>query len=563
LKGGDVISTRSIITASMLLIILVGAAPSVAAEAVRATFAGGDVLVQPLKENADLFTNRDYPLRGVPREMSGLRFTQRPGGKPASLTLDVSAGETVYLLADSDKSPNAVADLYERLKAGGWTYVADAEYIVAGKHPYMAIFKQRFDKAQQVTLEKPGWSGYIVAAKSLAASVEAPVKAAANANLRADPVPSAAPSAGPSTRPAREQTSITMLEVQTQSLGMMLGQTSELVLTITRSESPRATAVRFVTPIGDEMRTARDEALRYIRLQYPNWDVKDAEISFEDKYATHDGGSAGAAIATMVLSAIQGFEIDPTIAITGDISANGKIRAVGAMLAKLRGAIAGRCAAVAVPADNESQLADAAIYAGDEVLSDVQILGVATLDDAVAAVRVDRDPKLQEAIDLFATLQKSIKARPATLRSGETREALGKIIELAPQHLSAKLLLAVAEGRQPKTLSAGASQYFAFAAAAPMIDLIQQRAGSKELSRVPSAAIKAGLIELRKLRPMADANVRPLVDALIRFIDACDDVQSGKGSVENMQKQAQALLDEMARERADVKMMQKMLKEGV
>ena len=41
------------------------------------------------------------------------------------------------------------------------------------------------------------------------------------------------------------------------------------------------------------MRLARDEALRYIRLTYPNWYADAAEISFEDKYVNHDGGSIG------------------------------------------------------------------------------------------------------------------------------------------------------------------------------------------------------------------------------------------------------------------------------
>ena len=47
---------------------------------VRVRFENGDVQVMPLAENAKFFTNRNYPLRGVPAEMKGLTFTQRPGG---------------------------------------------------------------------------------------------------------------------------------------------------------------------------------------------------------------------------------------------------------------------------------------------------------------------------------------------------------------------------------------------------------------------------------------------------------------------------------------------------
>ena len=111
-------------------------------------------------------------------------------------------------------------------------------------------------------------------------------------------------------------------------------------------------------------------------MTYPNWNVETAEISFEDKYTKHDGGSIGAAVGTMIMSVIQGFAIDPDLAITGDISANGKVRAIGGVSAKLHGAIASRCIIAAIPMENEGQLVDAVVYNGPQLVSDIQVIGI-------------------------------------------------------------------------------------------------------------------------------------------------------------------------------------------
>ena len=87
-------------------------------------------------------------------------------------------------------------------------------------------------------------------------------------------------------------------------------------------------------------------------LSYPNWYVGQAEITFEDKHIAQDGGSIGTAIGTMILSCVQGFTIDPSVAITGDIGANGKTRNIGGVSAKIKGATASKCAVVAIPEDN-------------------------------------------------------------------------------------------------------------------------------------------------------------------------------------------------------------------
>ena len=111
-------------------------------------------------------------------------------------------------------------------------------------------------------------------------------------------------------------------------------------LTITSDEKPHKIGVVFPQQVGDQMHLVVDDVLRFLRLSYPNWNVAHAELTFADKYNPHDGGSIGAAVGTLILSTIRGFEIDPKTAITGDVSADGKVRMIGGVAAKLRGAAA-------------------------------------------------------------------------------------------------------------------------------------------------------------------------------------------------------------------------------
>ena len=80
---------------------------------------------------------------------------------------------------------------------------------------------------------------------------------------------------------------------------------------------------------------------------------------------------------------------------------------------------------------------------------------------------------------------------------------------------------------------------------------------------MPSGVVRAGLADLRKLRPLADAKVQPLIDAWSKYIGALNQMQQGMGSSRDVEENRQLLLDEMAKEHADADLMQKMLREGM
>ncbi|HSV14431.1 MAG TPA: S16 family serine protease, partial [Tepidisphaeraceae bacterium] len=497
-----------------LLCALLISTPTLADDAarppVRVQFASGDTAIAPLRMGQKYFINRKYQLGQLPEELDGLVYTHRNGGRPCEVTIDAPAGATVYLLVDSDKGDNAdasgVREMNAKLAESGWTRLEDVKG-PARSRP--AVYKQTFDAEKRITIAGAGFAGVDVAAKSLVL---------ANLSAQDDKAAGAAavenvPTAGPTTEVANPQATIKAIELYETESGMMLGQTSEAVLTVTRGDAAKMTNVRFATSVGNEMQMARDDALRFIRINYPNWYADTAEITFEDKYVKHDGGSIGAAVGTLLLSVIEGFNIDPAAAITGNISANGKVRAIGGVAAKIRGAVASKCSVVAVPNENFNQLIDAMSYGGPSAISDVQIIGISTLADAVAAMRSDRDEKLAKAIALFGEIQQKLKdealqspaKKPAAgyIHSKEAQEKLGQVLALAPEHCSAKLLLMVAQDKQPRTLSPAASQYYTFVAVRGMLPVLIERDFTNDKHQVTPAVVRQGLADLKKVRAIA------------------------------------------------------------
>jgi hypothetical protein len=93
---------------------------------------------------------------------------------------------------------------------------------------------------------------------------------------------------------------------------------------------------------------------------------------------------------------------------------------------------------------------------GNASLSDIQLFSVSTLQQTVALVRADRSPKVAKAMQLFADLQPQL-TEAGTLNNPTIRTSLQHILELAPNHLSAKYLLAVSDDTAPRYLSRGAT----------------------------------------------------------------------------------------------------------
>lgn len=104
-----------------------------------------------------------------------------------------------------------------------------------------------------------------------------------------------------------------------------------------------------------------------------------------------DGPSAGISIATAIASAILGIPIDNTIALTGELSIQGKVKPVGGVIAKIEAAIQAGVKTVYIPRENWQHMFEG--YTGVEIirvdsLDEVfdQVLGVRTFQDSIPRV---------------------------------------------------------------------------------------------------------------------------------------------------------------------------------
>jgi hypothetical protein len=322
-------------------------------------------------------------------------------------------------------------------------------------------------------------------------------------------------SATDSATAVRELTKINGLVVTSAPDGTWYGKVVEILAT--HSQDPQH-QIRLIGTVGRDMKISLDEAVRLATLRHNALSSTGLDISFSDKYSGKDGGSAGTAFTLLMLSAMGDFELNPHSAITGDITVDGSVSAVGGVYAKVHGAALDHCKTVAIPASNLDQMRDAYLLNGISAYWETQTFSITTLDDAIAIMRQDRDPKLEQAMGLFDDLKKEYSTK--TWRALESlpafKEKLHEILALAPNHASAKLLSEVAAGKRPFRLTLLTTLTEALAAVGPMRPGLSETMAAHP-ERATPAAYQTARARMEKLSETGDPKALPLYPALEKF----------------------------------------------
>jgi hypothetical protein len=536
--------------------------------AVQVQYASGDTELDTIAKGVNFFSSVDSAVDKFPAELANLQFTRRAFPDAVDATIDAPSESTVYVVLGQGP---AADDSRQTLESGGWKNIGYL-YTLGSDARKMGVYKQTFTSSQHLVVPShKGAIGVIVAAAELNVSTPPqndqtppdqttatePSEAKSNAALQNTDTDA------PAIRISKLQASIKMLCVLDQTNGDALGSATDLILTVSPG-SPKGDSipVTFSIPVGKQMNQVLGDVARAIDTRYPMIAARKMEFSFEDR-TNYDGPSVGAALGTLILSVIQGFDIDPQFAITGDVSAEGKVRVIGGVGAKLRGAKDAGCTLVAVPNEDSEELIDAVIFNGVSEIEDIQVIGISTLDDAAAIARADRDPKEQQAIDLFSEVQQSIQASPSYLHSDEALNKLKHVTELAPNHLSARLLLQIAQNKQRRRLTAWASEYYAEMELNSVIPVLTDNTVATGTQHLMPAAVDAAIMKLRHLRPICDIRIQQFVDSCIELIQARRDYDVGAESREAVMEKYQAYSDEFDKLHGDRALMEKMLHEGV
>jgi len=368
------------------------------------------------------------------------------------------------------------------------------------------------------------------------------------------------------------QATINGLVVRELSNGRHVGFAAGIVATA-KDHDGGAVSIRGTIHLS--MVEALNEAARYVRVQHPKLADTHFEISFEERHAPKGGSSAATAFALLLRSMIEGFELDPKAAITGDISINGKVMPIGATVSKIAGAMEDGCTIVAVPVGNAPSVSDFFVATDVQAnLAGVQIFSVETVDDAVAVMRTDRGEDLAQAIKVYAELEQIIaKYGTRALSKPTARQMIDRVLELAPNHLSAQYAKMFAERKPPKTLTRTASVIETFSAADDFWQALEgvnsRPPGQQYWTRddLPHDSARQMKADLESLRGMTHEDVEDLRHAMHQWIDAIDRVLSSRRQISDsdwriVDQRAKALREQLERLETDDELLEKMLREG-
>lgn len=137
--------------------------------------------------------------------------------------------------------------------------------------------------------------------------------------------------------------------------------------------------------LGDVMKESAKISQSLIRsrlafnLQTIEFDKKDLHIHVPSGAIPKDGPSAGVALLTTIASLVTGHEVDPKLAMTGEISLRGAVLPVGGIKEKVLAAHRAGIKRVILPKDNEKDIDDIP----EDVQKDLEFILVETVEDVI------------------------------------------------------------------------------------------------------------------------------------------------------------------------------------
>ncbi len=327
---------------------------------------------------------------------------------------------------------------------------------------------------------------------------------------------------GPMGKLGRSQALIKGLLVQQLAGSLFAGSASQMNATAMRSSKPgQESVVRFNQRIGDMMEDGLATAVKLVEKEHG--DLPKGlliELSFEEQYIPKDGPSAGVACYLLLKSLLSDIEYDPGFAVTGAISPEGIVGSVGGIDGKIRGAVKRDCMIIAIPVKNSNVVSDLLILEGPRSLAQIQIFSIKTQQEALALAKApsERSDEIQQAIAEFEKVQQAIlpSSGSGALRNPKVLQSLRKVLELAPNHLSARYLAFAGMGKTPRELSLSGSLTAIDRAAAPLLKGLEQ-GRFEETDAFSKNFYLESMYALQRQRSQLDPRTRDCADEIITF----------------------------------------------
>ncbi len=323
----------------------------------------------------------------------------------------------------------------------------------------------------------------------------------------------------------KQQASIKSMMVRVDPNNGYIGMPIDIIATVYQDGSSRTFGYQFQRgDIGVTMRKACQEAYQLQRGRYPFWTGGTrVGISFGDKYSPKDGGSAGTAFAMLFVSLLDGIAIDQKTGVTGDITVDWKVRAVGGVVAKIHGALDADLPRVAIPVDNAGDVYDFVLLEGPELLWRIQVFSLSTFDEAVETIRADRSLARQESEKLYSSIQSYLKEKGVAGINKKIYGALKKVVGQSPNHLSAKILIEYRQGKLKNRKLSITNSVYAIVGSGQFVLPIATSNRYKLVTKVDAAQLKEASDLLKKMKPVVPDEVKSLHSSYYSFVRALKD----------------------------------------
>ncbi len=142
--------------------------------------------------------------------------------------------------------------------------------------------------------------------------------------------------------------------------------------------------------LGDVMKESAQIAVSLVKSMFPDkaslFEENDLHIHVPDGAVPKDGPSAGITMTTAIASLVSGSDVDPKIAMTGEVSLRGLVMPIGGLPEKLMAAMRSGIKTALIPADNEQDLVDVA----DEVKENLTIIPVKTVQEVLERTGIQK-----------------------------------------------------------------------------------------------------------------------------------------------------------------------------
>ena len=150
--------------------------------------------------------------------------------------------------------------------------------------------------------------------------------------------------------------------------------------------------------LGDVMKESARAAVSYVRFHAKEFGIdpdfyknKDIHLHFPDGAVPKDGPSAGAAIATALVSELSGIPVRRDIAMTGEITLHGRVTAIGGLREKTMAAYLAGVRTIIIPKENSDDIVEIA----DEVKASVKIVPVSNIGEVLEVALAKKEENTQ------------------------------------------------------------------------------------------------------------------------------------------------------------------------